>query len=89
MTSLLSEGQQPIDVNKFICVFVGVCGRERERDRYGVDSINRLLEIKGLFAKYRLFCRALFQRRPIILIERGKACCLRVREKDAGRQGIL
>ena len=43
VTSLLSEGQQPIDVNKFICVSVCVCGRERERDRYGVGSINRLL----------------------------------------------
>jgi len=51
VTSLLSEGQQPIDVNKFICVSVCVCGRERERDRYGVGSINRLLKVIGLFCK--------------------------------------
>jgi len=38
----------------------------RCKNRYGVATINRLLEIIG-FAEYRLFHRALLQKRPIIL----------------------
>jgi len=35
--------------------------------QYGVDSISRPLKIMGIFCKYRLFNRALLQKRPIIL----------------------
>ena len=34
---------------------------------YGVARISRLLKITGLFSRYRLFYRALLQKRPIIL----------------------
>ena len=34
---------------------------------YGVATISRLLKIIGLFAAYRLFYRALLQKRPVIL----------------------
>jgi len=35
--------------------------------RYGVATISRLLKIIGLFYRYRLFDRALLQKRPVIL----------------------
>jgi len=34
---------------------------------YVVDAISRLLIVIGLFAEYRLFYRALLQKRPITL----------------------
>jgi len=39
----------------------------RDNCRYGVAMISRLLSIIGLFANYRLFYRALLQKRPMIL----------------------
>jgi len=33
----------------------------------GVATISRLLKITGRFAEYSLFCRALLQKRPILL----------------------
>ena len=56
-----------------------MCEREREREMsvayarqefacYGVATISRLLKIIGVsFAEYHLFCRALLQKRPVIL----------------------
>ena len=34
---------------------------------YGVATVSRLLKIISLFSKYRLFYRALLQKRPMIL----------------------
>jgi len=50
------EGSSPVHGGLFVFLYT-----------YGVATISRLLKIQVSFAEYRLFYRALLQRRPIIL----------------------
>ena len=57
-----------------VAVCVGVCCSVLQcvalaamKDMHGVATISRLLKLQVSFAEYRLFYRALLQKRPIIL----------------------
>ena len=54
-------------VGVYVCMLASTLFQLYDAVRYGVAIISRLLAIIGLFAEYRLFYRALLQKRPINL----------------------
>jgi len=82
-----------------VCVEVAsVCVEvESVRGKYRVATISRLFKSYVSFAEYRLFYRALLQKRPIIvrslrivaIQDLADGCCLYMRHTDGCRKATL